>query len=596
MAKDPPRLFISYRREDSVAWAGRLYDHLSGHFGADRVFMDIGQIAPGDDFVEILEARINASDLVIALIGPAWLSAHNAQGRRLDQPDDFVRYELVEALKQGKRVIPLLVGGARMPDIKELPAALGPLARHQAQPLDDTRFQIDVDTLIRSIEHRPSLLGQFAQLMNSERLRKWQRYSVASAALLMAFLAWVQLFDALGIDTRIESYTMALGDLVASVPVSDRIVIVGFDEKSEARLGPFGPEWRREHARVIDRLVAAGARVIVFDIYFEKPSAGDGELIAAIGRARQRGTQVIVGVNRLLDGQPAALPGLAEVVRGWGLLCVGGRLGYASVAPIAVLKLAAPASATAEGAASDRVIGKFGAIGTLAVGGTTLAVDDQRRELTVVSDAGKTLWRGPLQPVRPPVERSGQARSDCPLLTAGDEVAETLIRLAPIEAWRAPARRLDYEQIAGPAATITGGQLAGQIVLVGDGRAGSDEFRVLRGVRSELRHGVELHADLVDNLLQGVHVRGLDPLPQGLLMVAMAAAGGWLRLFRPAMRPLQRRLLVVAGVLLYLALTILIYARYGLLLNTAYHLGAFLLTYWLLGRLAASGTAGGPAD
>ena len=63
---------------------------------------------------------------------------------------------------------------------------------------------------------------------------------------------------------------------------------------------------------------------------------------------------------------------------------------------------------------------------------------------------------------------------------------------------------------------------------------------------------------------------------------------GWLRLFRPAMRPLQRRLLVVAGVLLYLALTILIYARYGLLFNTAYHLGAFLLTYWLLGRLAAA--------
>ncbi|MCB1944026.1 MAG: toll/interleukin-1 receptor domain-containing protein, partial [Candidatus Accumulibacter sp.] len=73
MAKEAPRLFISYRREDSIAYAGRLYDHLSAHFGADRVFMDIGQIAPGDDFITVLDHRIGASDIVIALIGPEWL-------------------------------------------------------------------------------------------------------------------------------------------------------------------------------------------------------------------------------------------------------------------------------------------------------------------------------------------------------------------------------------------------------------------------------------------------------------------------------------------------------------------------------------------
>jgi hypothetical protein len=75
-----PSLFISYRREDTVAYAGRLYDHLGNHFGADKVFMDIGQIAPGEDFVEVLEARIRSSEVVIALIGPAWLSVSNGQG------------------------------------------------------------------------------------------------------------------------------------------------------------------------------------------------------------------------------------------------------------------------------------------------------------------------------------------------------------------------------------------------------------------------------------------------------------------------------------------------------------------------------------
>jgi CHASE2 domain-containing sensor protein len=160
-----------------------------------------------------------------------------------------------------------------------------------------------------------------------------------------------------------------------------------------------------------------------------------------------------------------------------------------------------------------------------------------------------------------------------------------MIRLAPLAAWRDPLRRHDFEQLAGPGGGIKPGQLDGKIVLVGDARPGEDEFRVLQGLRPELRHGVELHADVVNNLLQGVHVRRLGATPQFLLMLVLAAAGGWLRVFRPATSVLARRLLVFAVVLAYLALTIVIYTSSGVLLNTAYHIGAFLLSYWLLGRL-----------
>ncbi len=586
LEKTASRIFISYRREDSIAYAGRLYDHLSAHFAAERVFMDIGQIEAGDDFVNVLDREIEASDVVIALIGPRWLSASNENGRRLDQPDDFVSHELAAALEQGKRLIPVLVGGVTMPDAKELPPALAELARRQAHVLDDKRFKFELDALIRSIERRPSLLSQFVQVMNAERLRKWRRYSGAGVALLMFFLGWVQLFDALGIDTRIESYTMALGDMVASVPVSERIVIVSFDEKSEARLGSFSPDWRREHARVLDKLVDAGAKTLVFDLYFEKPNAADVELIAAIERARQRGSEVIIGVNQLLDREPLAAPGLLQAVSTWGLLCVGGRLGYASLAPLAAVKLVA--AVDAEQPPVEAIRDRISAIGSLAVGARTLAVDERLGELTVVSDTGRTLWRGPLKPFQASVEGSGQVRNDCPLLNSGDRVAEALIRLAPIESWRQPPRRYDYEQISGPAASIVAGALAGKIVLIGDGRAGKDHFRVRRGVGAEFRHGVELHADVVNNLLQGVHLRGLDPLLQVLAMAALAIAGAWLRLCRPGMRPLWRRLLLLGSLLFYLALTVLIYVQFAVLLNTAYHVGAFLLSYWLLGKLSAS--------
>ena len=76
-----PEIFISYRREDAVAHAGRLYDRLAGHFGAKHVFMDIDTIKPGEDFVEVLEKTVGWCDVLIALIGKQWLGVLNESGR-----------------------------------------------------------------------------------------------------------------------------------------------------------------------------------------------------------------------------------------------------------------------------------------------------------------------------------------------------------------------------------------------------------------------------------------------------------------------------------------------------------------------------------
>ena len=576
-----PKIFISYRRGDSIAYAGRIHDHLSQHFGADKVFMDIGGIAPGEDFVNVLDARVADSDVVIALIGPGWLNASDERGRRIDQPDDFVRYELAAALEQGKRLIPVLVSGARMPGADQLPPALARLARCQAHPVDDSRFAYDLDALIRTLERRPSLLGQFMELATAERWRRWRQASTAGVALLMLCLGWVQLFDVFGLDARIESYTMALGDLAASAPVSDRIVVVGFNEKTEARLGPPGPDWRGEHARLIDQLAAAGAKIIVFDLFFETPGAADAELVAAIERARQRGSQVFIGVRRLVAGRVAVVPELGEAVSGLGLLCIGGRIGYASVAPLAVVKPLPTGQTSSASPAADS--GRFIALALLALGAETLAVEPRLGQVTVVSDNDQTLWQGPLEPAKVQVEASGELSDDCPLLAYGDHVAEVMIRVAAAGAWRDPGRRYDYEQVA----AFKPGQLEGKIVLIGDARPGQDEFRIRRGLHAEQRHGVELHADVVNNLAQAIQVRRLGTLPQFLLMLLLAAAGAWLRVARPGTPTVVRWLLVASVLLAYLGMAIVLYTSYGLLLNTAYQIGAFLLAYWLLGRLAA---------
>jgi hypothetical protein len=154
-------IFISYRREDSGASAGRLHDRLREHFGRDNVFMDLDAIEPGLDFTEVIERTVASCDVLIALIGRQWLTSTDPAGqRRLDDPEDFVRREIATALRRNIRVIPALIQDTPMPRVAKLPDDLQPLTRSNAVELSDTHFHRDVDQLIvvldRVLEVTPS--------------------------------------------------------------------------------------------------------------------------------------------------------------------------------------------------------------------------------------------------------------------------------------------------------------------------------------------------------------------------------------------------------------------------------------------------------
>ncbi len=146
-------IFISYRREDCAAYAGRLYDWISQRFGKENIFIDVDTIEPGEDFVEAVEQKVGGCDALLALIGKDWLNCRDEEGnRRLDNPGDFVRVEIVAALSRNVRLIPVLVEGARMPAEKDLPEPLTRLARRQALELSFTRFHQDANRLIETLE------------------------------------------------------------------------------------------------------------------------------------------------------------------------------------------------------------------------------------------------------------------------------------------------------------------------------------------------------------------------------------------------------------------------------------------------------------
>ena len=77
-----PRIFISYRRDDSAGHAGRLYDRLIDHFEQQNVFMDVDTIGPGLDFVEVVQKAVGSCDTLIAVIGREWLGATDGVGQK----------------------------------------------------------------------------------------------------------------------------------------------------------------------------------------------------------------------------------------------------------------------------------------------------------------------------------------------------------------------------------------------------------------------------------------------------------------------------------------------------------------------------------
>jgi len=161
-------IFINYRRQDSSAYAGRLYDALVHRFGHGRVFMDIDTIGPGQDFREVIQRTCASCGVFIAVIGNEWATIRDKNGcRRLENDTDFVRMEIASALQKNIPTIPVLVGGAEMPEQLSLPPDIRRLVFLNAWEISDKRFVQDV----QGLEHH------IAKLLNGRDLF-WRRFLV----------------------------------------------------------------------------------------------------------------------------------------------------------------------------------------------------------------------------------------------------------------------------------------------------------------------------------------------------------------------------------------------------------------------------------
>lgn len=173
-APDPPRVFLSYRRHDTLAITGRIHDKMVERFGAEKIFMDFDAIPYGADFRSHLQRELERCEVFLVVMGTQWTGpTDEGPNRLLADPDDFVRLEVEVTLEKGIPIIPVLVDGATMPTEAEVPPSMRPLLYRQAAVVDvGLDFHVHMERLMGAVR---SLRGTRAPATTQEPQPKAMR-------------------------------------------------------------------------------------------------------------------------------------------------------------------------------------------------------------------------------------------------------------------------------------------------------------------------------------------------------------------------------------------------------------------------------------
>ncbi|TDH17927.1 tetratricopeptide repeat protein [Segetibacter sp. 3557_3] len=148
------KIFISYRRSDSMDITGRMYDHLVNAFPGATIFKDVDSIAPGDNFKTHIIDSIKHCRVMLIMMSRDWAMVKGTDGkRRLEDPDDIVRLEIETALQYQLTIIPVLINDVKMPDFALVPKSIQPILYLNAIQLrPDPDFKNDIGRLITRLQ------------------------------------------------------------------------------------------------------------------------------------------------------------------------------------------------------------------------------------------------------------------------------------------------------------------------------------------------------------------------------------------------------------------------------------------------------------
>lgn len=149
-------VFINYRTVDDPLGAASIHGRLAQQFGMDNVFRDCDSLTPGDHYPSSIRTALESAAVVVAVIGPQWLTLTDGDAVRLiDREHDWVREELADAFQLGIPVLPVLLkdtpANATMPPVTALPESIRKLAGIQAMPVSQLRLIDDLERLTAQV-------------------------------------------------------------------------------------------------------------------------------------------------------------------------------------------------------------------------------------------------------------------------------------------------------------------------------------------------------------------------------------------------------------------------------------------------------------
>jgi hypothetical protein len=148
-----PKISISYRRADSEAMTGRIFDRLIAYYGKEAIFRDIDDIPAGIDFRVHINEILRSTHILLAIVGPSWLGAAQGGAERIQEEADPVRVEVETALRRRVPIVPVLIGSTRMPSSDQLPPSLKDFAFRNAVKIDTGQdFDYHMDRLIKAMD------------------------------------------------------------------------------------------------------------------------------------------------------------------------------------------------------------------------------------------------------------------------------------------------------------------------------------------------------------------------------------------------------------------------------------------------------------
>jgi CHASE2 domain-containing sensor protein len=414
--------------------------------------------------------------------------------------------------------------------------------------------------LIEAAGREGPIIGIAAAFRRFINMGKAALVVAALVAAVVISLAWANVFDLLGLDTRTANFTMTLGDIIFEVPLNSELALIGIQPRADETNG-LAPSRRSEYAKLIDILAAAGAQTVAFDVRLEEPSAFDHGLARSIRAARERGTAVAFGFQELTGTEPQMPAELAKVAL-VGLTCVGTKLDEAVFGTVALMS-------------GERVYGSFPLQAAYAPAG----ID---RPPPGIEGLQVRLSSGAVQWVRFSfLQRIMQADADCPARAAGTDVARIIMRISHRERLREPSRRFALAAITSGA--IAPGVFSGKRVLVGAEHP-LDSLATRMDVNGQ-RYGFEFHADVINALLNDQAVRPMPFWMQWLMALLMIACAAAYRLWRLGKPGRWNSLVLAAACLLYMAAAVFLYAKLELIADGLYHISALVVTWWVLAVL-----------